>query len=191
MELFGTSTLCCKTSPNAHIRQELDREQRALVENDDCRRGLGAYGDFEQEPDWYGGRIIQIARLVQQAKGAPFEIKLDSLDYKKATTRLARFFGSRRVLRLNISKEILYNEKVREFICQKFVLCGRVFVPLRPKDDKVYLIEVSEDYERSPLRSEGDHLRFSFQQLMNWHNPPIEANSKQVSWNKIDYIYCR
>lgn len=92
-------------------------------------------------------------------------------------------------MRLNIAKDVLYSDELNKFLRQKFVLCGRVFVPLRPKDDKVYLVEISENFERKSRRSEGDHLRITFPQLIDWHNPAIEANAKQVSSCTTRYHY--
>jgi len=76
-------------------------------------------------------------------------------------------------------------DRLHSFLAQKFVLCGRVFVALRPKESKggkawkVYLIEVNENVDRSPKKSEGDHRRLTLQDFVRWHNP-IELNRKQV-----------
>ena len=79
----------------------------------------------------------------------------------------------------------LNKDRLHDFLGQKFVLCGRVFVALRPKDSKggkawkIYLIEVNEDVDRYPKISEGDHRRLTLQEFVAWHNP-IELNRKQV-----------
>lgn len=76
-------------------------------------------------------------------------------------------------------------DRLRSLLAQKFVLCGRVFVALRPKESKsgkawkVYLIEVNENVDRYPKVSEGDHRRLGLQEFVRWHNP-IELNRKQV-----------
>ena len=76
-------------------------------------------------------------------------------------------------------------DRLRNFLAQKFVICGRVFVALRPRESKsgkawkVYLVEVNEDFERYPKVSEGDHRRLTLQEFVQWHNP-IELNRKQV-----------
>lgn len=78
-------------------------------------------------------------------------------------------------------------DRLRKFLAQKFVLCGRVFIVLRPKEGKsgqawkVYLIEVNENVDRLPKVSEGDHLRLTLREFVKWHNP-IELNSKQASY---------
>jgi RNA-dependent RNA polymerase len=141
-------------------------------------------GDFEGETDWHGGRIIQIARLFKQQNG-DICIQLEGLEYQRASTRFSRFLGSRRILRVNVSSDLLYDEeKVRSFFLKKFVLCGRVFVPLRPKDSKVYLVEIREDHERSPNAKEGDDRRLSFEDIVKWHNP-LGTNRKQVNYNSL------
>lgn len=76
-------------------------------------------------------------------------------------------------------------DRLGGFLGQKFVLCGRVFVALRPREAKggkglrVYLIEVNENVDRHPKVSEGDHLRLTLQEFVRWHNP-IALNDKQV-----------
>lgn len=171
-------------SANFFHREELDREQLAIVEASDCERGLGVYGDFEHETDWHGGRVLQIARLVpSQSPDAdtPYRIQLEVPEYQKASTRFARFLGSRRMLRLSINPDLIYREEeqIRQFLTQKFVLCGRTFRPLKPKDGKVYMVEVSEDFDRVPRDDEGDHRRLTFEQIIEWHNP-MEFNLNQV-----------
>lgn len=88
------------------------------------------------------------------------------------------------MLRLTIPAGV-HEGRLRSFLAQKFVLCGRVFVALRPRTSKggeawkVYLIEVNENVNRYPKVSEGDHRRLSLQQFVRWHNP-IELNGDQV-----------
>lgn len=90
------------------------------------------------------------------------------------------------MLRLSIPPSV-NKDRLRKFLAQKFVLCGRVFVALRPKEGKsgqawkVYLIEVNENVDRHPKVSEGDHRRLSLREFVRWHNP-IELNSKQVRY---------
>jgi hypothetical protein len=77
---------------------------------------------------------------------------------------------------------LIYKAKdnISKFLTHKFILCGRVFLPLRPKDGKVYLVKVSEDFDRLPLDFESDHRRLTFREIVSWHNP-MENNSKQVN----------
>lgn len=85
---------------------------------------------------------------------------------------------------------------VKQFLNQKFILCGRVFVALKSKEGKVYMVEVKEDYERQPQLNEGDNKRKTFQEIIDWHNP-MNRNEKQVcfthgcalSTGLIDYCF--
>ena len=173
-------------------RAEYDREQEAIAEDHDSRRGLGVYGDWApwhrgSAEDWYGGRISQCAHLVEGSGG--FKVHLDTPTYIENPTRFARFLGSRRMIRLSIPPSINKN-RLRSFLAQKFVLCGRAFVALRQRDQKggkggkVLLIEVNEDFNRDPKRSEGDHRRLTLREFVRWHNP-MELNSNQVRYTSV------
>lgn len=172
---------------NTWKRAEYDREQEAILEDHESRRSLGVYGDWApwhrgSGEDWYGGRISQRARIIEE--NGRLKVYLDAPFYHENTSRFARFLGSRRMICLSIPPG-LNKDRLRDFLAQKFVICGRVFVPLRPKDAKsgkswkVYLIEVNEDVERSPKASEGDRHRLTLQGFVRWHNP-IELNNNQV-----------
>ena len=168
-------------------RAEYDREQDAIAEDHESRRGLGLYGDWApwydgSGEDWYGGRITQSARLVEEY--GQFKVYLDTPTYGKNPPRFARFLGSRRMLRLSIPPRV-DKDRLRNLLARKFVLCGRVFIALRPKEGKggqawkVYLIEVNENVDRRPKDSEGDHRRLTLREFVRWHNP-IELNDKQA-----------
>ena len=103
------------------------------------------------------------------------------MDYRKDSTRIARFLGSRRILHLGVAENLLFKDEcgVMQFLNQKFVLCGRVFVALKSREGKVYLVEVREDYGRQAQLREGDDKRKSFWEIVNWHNP-MKRNVKQV-----------
>jgi len=171
----------------APYREELDREQISITENDNCQRSLGLYGDWAHFPatdcfpDWYGGRVLQNARLVPDKHPRKYKIQLEAMEYRKDSTRIARFLGSRRVLHLRLAESLLFKDEhgVKQFLNQKFILCGRVFVALKSKEGKVYMIEVKEDYRRKPQLKEGDNKRKSFQEIIDWHNPMMR-NEKQV-----------
>jgi RNA-dependent RNA polymerase len=90
------------------------------------------------------------------------------------------------MLRLSIPSSI-HRDRLRGLLEKKFVLCGRVFIAIRPKDAKsgkpwkVYLIEVNEDVDRQPKVSEGDCQRLTLREFVRWHNP-MQLNSKQVRY---------
>lgn len=168
-------------------REELDREQISITEEDDCQRSLGLYGDWAHFPatdcfpDWYGGRVLQYARLVQDKHPGKFKVQLEVMEYRKDSTRIARFLGSRRILHLGVADNVLFKHEngVKQFLNQKFILCGRVFVALKSKEGKVYMVEVKEDYERHAQMREGDNKRKTFQEIIDWHNP-MNRNKNQV-----------
>lgn len=168
-------------------REELDREQISITEEDDCQRSLGLYGDWAHFPatdcfpDWYGGRVLQNARLVPDGHAGKFMIQLEAMEYRRDSARIARFLGSRRILYLGVAESLLFKDEhgVKQFLNQKFILCGRVFVTLKSKEGKVYLVEVKEDYERQAQQKEGDNKRKAFQEIIDWHNP-MGRNGKQV-----------
>ncbi|KAI0937310.1 hypothetical protein AcV5_005250 [Taiwanofungus camphoratus] len=164
---------------------ELDREEEAIIEN--RSRGLGLQGESFEDSNWYGGKITQIARLTKNEKGsaAPFRVLLERME-KRKSNRFARFLGSRRLLQVSISKDLMYAEQtqlVRDFICRKFILCGRVYVPFCAKDKKVFMMEINEDYERA-ANLNGDQYRMSLQSFVNWHNPlMLNGNQPTTKWS--------
>jgi RNA-dependent RNA polymerase len=157
-------------------REEYDREQDAILEGQS--RGLGLRGEWKGSPDWYGGRIEQKVRL-SKSKGK-FTYRLDRPALKKST-RFARFLGSRRILKVALSKELRFEKgsSVRDHLSGRFVLCGRVFVPFASRDGSAYMVEVNEDEDRKLDRAQGDDRRMSLWDFIEWHNP-LGLNQKQV-----------
>lgn len=159
-------------------RRELDREQYAIMENKG--RGLGLMGEWYGDPDWYGGQVQQIARLKSDGPTFTPYVCLEPLE-KTRSNRFARFLGSRRILQIRVSKDLLMREtsKIREFLCQKFILCGRVYVPFHATENSIYMLETDENWERIPDKSCGDQYRMSFGEFVAWHNP-LDLNCNQV-----------
>lgn len=141
---------------------------------------MGLRGEWKGTPDWYGGRIEQIVRLSRSKPEGEFTYRLDRPDIKKST-RFARFLGSRRILKVKLSKELRFEKSnsVREHLSGPFVLCGRVFVPFASRDGSAYMVEVNEDEDRKPDRAQGDDRRMSLWDFIEWHNP-LGLNQKQV-----------
>ncbi|KAJ3509083.1 hypothetical protein NLJ89_g5408 [Agrocybe chaxingu] len=148
--------------------EELDREQAAILENKG--RGLGLMGEWQGEPNWYGGRIQQLGHLVKE--GTTYKVVLERME-KKRSHRFARYYGSRRFIQIGIPEDLLKKENaaVKNFVKRKFILCGRVFVPFHSKDKHIYLVETDENCGRSSQTWCGDLSRRPFNEFINWHNP--------------------
>ncbi|KAF8167315.1 RNA dependent RNA polymerase-domain-containing protein [Crassisporium funariophilum] len=163
---------------NLFLWQELDREQAAIDEGKS--RGLGLMGEWKGVPEWYGGQIQQLARLVKV--GDSMKVLLEPME-KRRSHRFARFYGSRRFLQLRIPDDLLktQNKAVKEFLVAKFILCGRVFVPFHSKDGGLYMVETNEDFGRQSQRWCSDHHRLSYRDFINWHNPLfMKKNASQI-----------
>ncbi|OSD01194.1 hypothetical protein PYCCODRAFT_1392370 [Trametes coccinea BRFM310] len=164
---------------------ELDREELAICEKRGRglglpqQRGLGLQGEWETAEDWYGGKIQQVARLEEQQ--GTLRLVLSPMEMRKST-RFARFLGSRRILQISIPQSMRYAQadKLKEFLMNKFILCGRVFVAFGAKDSKVFLMETNEDYERG-RRVPGDDQRLSLEEFIAWHNPMDKNGNQAVS----------
>ncbi|KAF5368475.1 hypothetical protein D9758_002293 [Tetrapyrgos nigripes] len=163
-------------SGDNRIGKELDREQLAIIEN--RGRGLGLMGPWEDAKDWHGGQVQQNGVVIKQ--GDSFKINLEPLEMRRST-RLGRFLGSRRIIQLRVSSDYTMNDRdaVEDFLSQKFVLNGRVFLPIPPKDNTVYLVEVNENHERESRDEFGDQYRMTLGEVLDWHNP-MEMNDGQV-----------
>ncbi|TFK18696.1 hypothetical protein FA15DRAFT_243960 [Coprinopsis marcescibilis] len=164
------------------VWSELDREEKATRE---CpERRLGLMGTWEGVPSWHGGQIQQIARLVRpdKASESKFKVVLEPMESRRSH-RYARFLGSRRVIQIKINDKLVMEEKdaVIEFLSQKFVLMGRVFIPFHSKDGGTYMVETDEDFERKAQRWCADERRMSFVDFMEWHNPFLLNNNQVVS----------
>ncbi|KAL7284967.1 hypothetical protein ACG7TL_000056 [Trametes sanguinea] len=166
-------------------RAELDREELAICEKRGRglglpqQRGLGLQGEWETAEDWYGGKIQQVARLEEQQ--GTLRLVLSPMEMRKST-RFARFLGSRRILQISIPQSMRYAQadNLKEFLMNKFILCGRVFVAFGAKDSKVFLMETNEDYERG-RRVPGDDQRLSLEEFIAWHNPMDKNGNQAVS----------
>ncbi|KAL6307807.1 RNA dependent RNA polymerase-domain-containing protein [Sparassis latifolia] len=167
-----------ETEADAQLWQELDREEKAIIEN--RSRGLGLQGEWDEKTNWYGGKLQQVASLVKTGDGraAIYILKLEKIRMRKST-RFARFLGSRRVLQVNIPSSLKYADLpfIRKFMCQQFIVCGRIYVPFCSKEGKVYMMEINQDYERT-RNTDGDQYRISLSAFLRWHND-LALNTEQ------------
>ncbi|KAF7965380.1 hypothetical protein HWV62_44091 [Athelia sp. TMB] len=167
----------CSNSRTLNILRELDREQLALMEN--IGRGLGLMGTYEGAPNWFGGQIQQIVRLNKGPTG--FYTTMEPLESTRSH-RFGRFLGSRRFVQMRIDSNALQRERdeVIAYLSRDFIICGRVFRPFTSKDDSVYLVETTLNHElRLPRAEEGDNLRVSYGEFIQWHNP-LDRNFGQA-----------
>ncbi|KAJ7469578.1 RNA dependent RNA polymerase-domain-containing protein [Mycena latifolia] len=172
-------------SRNLALWNEVDREEKAIREGKG--RGLGLMGRWESwegHSDYYGGQIQYPLRLVKSddAGSGNYGIFLDK-PRKGRSHRFARDLGSPSVLQLSIPSQLFKDEseekKIKHFLTKRFVINGRIFVPIPPKDNSsVYLIQINQNWRRRPLPYYGDQFRVSFEEFMQRHNPP-ELNSQQ------------
>ncbi|KAI0829054.1 RNA dependent RNA polymerase-domain-containing protein [Trametes gibbosa] len=161
--------------PELQVWAELDREEKAICE--DRHRGLGLQGEWMEAEDWYGGKVQQVALL--EEGGNSLHLVLGLMETRKSC-RFARFLGSRRLIQVSVSREMLrtHGDTLKDFFKQKFILCGRVFVAFGMKEGKIFLMETQEDYERGS-RVLSDARRMSLEEFVNWHNP-LDKNGNQA-----------
>jgi len=106
-------------------------------------------GEFCGVSDWHGGKIQQFGRLLKE--GSSYKIKLERLPVEsRRSYRFARLYGFRRFLRICVMEDLLRKEHddIKRFFEQKFILCGRVFVPFHAKEQNIYMVETNE--KRAP-----------------------------------------
>lgn len=167
-------------------RNEVDREQEAFIEGKS--RGLGLFKVDEPWNFWdgrisyYGGQIEYPLRLVKsEDPDHPYKIYLEKPE-KGRSHRFARDLGSPSILHLSVPSKLVKNEgeDLRKFLAKRFIINGRVYLPIPPKDTtSVYLIQTNENFERKPSAYYGDQFRISFDEFVQRHNP-LDLNSRQV-----------
>ncbi|KAK7063554.1 RNA-dependent RNA polymerase [Favolaschia claudopus] len=131
-------------------------------------------GEFEGVPDYYGGNIQCRVSLLHAGDGEEPKLRLEPLEMTRST-HLARELGSVSVIALRDNKK---GQLVKQYARRKFILCGRSYVALPPKDNKVYLIETNEDYDRVAQEWCGDQHRISYDEFLRRNNP-LKHNANQ------------
>ncbi|EJD03544.1 uncharacterized protein FOMMEDRAFT_154620 [Fomitiporia mediterranea MF3/22] len=163
------------------IYAELDREQKAFLENKG--RGLGLMGTWDHKENWHGGRVQLTAKLDFNKDGyPPYTIRLNSFGIGKSN-RAARRFTSLSILQVKYDDGALYDDKrknlAHELFSKPLILCGRQYVLFCTKENKAFFVEIREGYERKPMRSIGDHYRMSFRKFVQTVNP-MALNKEQA-----------
>ncbi|CDO75004.1 hypothetical protein BN946_scf184965.g6 [Trametes cinnabarina] len=175
--------------------EELDREEEILCEHP--LGGIGCNSDqsfLENDPDWYGGRIHFTAQL-RKEKGSSFSIILDRPQLG-TSNRLARRFGSRRIIRVRLQKDIAWNtqgNELRDYFKRPFIIAGVVFRAFYAKEQNVFLFRTNEGFEQhadgtvlitQPSVSCRGQQEYSWLEFIGWHNR-LEHNTDQtmVKWS--------
>lgn len=162
---------------------EQDKEDdRMAGEPDAC---LGGYQESPGNP-WYGGKVVYRARLRYVNGGTNFRVELDKPELGPST-RFTRKFGSKRILRMNISLDGIQSykgtraEELVEFFKQPFVLNGKVFRAFFERDMTVFMFMTNERLTngRRPSIVVEDRSQMGLAELFEWHNP-IQENMNQV-----------
>ncbi|KAI0042274.1 hypothetical protein FA95DRAFT_1564481 [Auriscalpium vulgare] len=159
------------------VWQEYDREDEAILEGKG--RGLGPISEdsWHGETRWYGGKIQQVVCVSIDPATKALSFTLEAPEMRRSN-RFARILGSRRMLEFKLAREFKYDSEgtTLKHLLRNFVLCGRVFVPIALKDDKVYLMEIKNDYQRLP--SAGDDQRMGYWEFIEKHNS-LDMNRRQ------------
>jgi RNA-dependent RNA polymerase len=159
--------------------------------SEDPFAGLG-FG--KKDPEWYGGKVVFRGTLKGCRAGDPypFTLFLERAELGPSC-RFSQRFGSKRFIRVSISKEILNrkNNGIIDYFSHPFVLNGRVFRSYFAKDHNVFLIETNEitdggQVTESPLPP-CVHGPLPLLDFLEWHNP-IELNSNQVCLEVIYHL---
>ncbi|KAJ7810510.1 RNA dependent RNA polymerase-domain-containing protein [Mycena olivaceomarginata] len=165
------------------VWNEIDREHRAMQEGKS--RGLGLIEEpwehWDGQSSYYGGQIEYPLRLTKTGNpDQPYKVCLEK-PKKGRSHRFARDLGSPSILHLSIPPKLVQEEGdgIRAFLVKRFIINGRVYVPIPPKDvTSVYLIQTKENHERKTLAYYGDKSRISFDEFVQRHNP-LDLNSQQ------------
>ncbi|KAI0344209.1 hypothetical protein BDW22DRAFT_1392606 [Trametopsis cervina] len=172
--------------------EELDREEEHEKRT---RASRPPHTLYMQDTDkgWYGGKVHFTGKLVKNEDKNPekerYRIKLDT-PYLGSSNRFARRFGSKRLFRVRLSSEVLFQD-VMQFFMRPVIVFTRVFRAFFAKEGTIFYIETNEtvtaDGETSELKvkqplysawSPSGH-NIPFLDFLQWHNP-LELNSDQA-----------
>ncbi|KAH8835992.1 RNA dependent RNA polymerase-domain-containing protein [Flagelloscypha sp. PMI_526] len=166
------------------LGRSLDWEEEAMREGKGNSLLLGAFrpkNATESEVEhWAGGSVQFVARLARDPRNqGKWFLALEPPESTRSN-RLARMLGSRRIIHVKIPETFFNDDRVdtiKNWFTAKFILCGRVFVPLPAKDKGYYLVEVRDDTYRAKL-DDLDELRMTYIEILNLLNP-MSLNFKQ------------
>ncbi|KIJ49639.1 hypothetical protein M422DRAFT_205121 [Sphaerobolus stellatus SS14] len=154
---------------------ELDMEEQRLSEN--LLHGIGSHEEF------YGGKITFALRLVRK-EAAGLGNDAYSLELCRpelgTSTRIARRWGSWRILRVRIPQDILKQKGngLLPFFRRDFIIHGRVFRPFHAKENTVFMFQLDKIYKGGEIYTDPSNEKISFQEFLQWNNP-MHLNSGQ------------
>ncbi|QRV85354.1 RNA-dependent RNA polymerase [Ceratobasidium sp. AG-Ba] len=129
-----------------------------------------------------GGKIIQRIYLrIDTRSKTRFKFTLEQ-PTKSKSFRFNRFLGSRRVIQCHFSEKdrrSFGSEILDFFASNKLLILGRLYQGFYGHDSKIELMEINEDFGRTPTDLYGDHNRMSLLDFIAWHNN-VELNGNQT-----------
>ncbi|KIY74038.1 hypothetical protein CYLTODRAFT_416311 [Cylindrobasidium torrendii FP15055 ss-10] len=163
---------------------EQDKEDERMAEDTDA-----CLGGYQESPghNWYGGKVVYRGKMRYINGGANFKVELDKPELGPST-RITRKFGSKRILRINISFDGVQShrraraEELVELFKKPFVLNGRVFRAFLERDMTVFMFMTNERLANGtrPGIVVEDDLQMGLTELFEWHNP-IRENMNQTA----------
>ncbi|CUA78390.1 Genome polyprotein [Rhizoctonia solani] len=152
--------------------EELDREETFIRDNN---RGVSI-----ENP---AGKVQQRLHLdiSETGGGLDFKFTLEQ-PMKSKSCRFSRFLGSRRLVECHFSMKNAKKHKeaiVDFFVKKKLLINGRLFQAFYGHQGKVNLMEINQDFHRTPLPELGDDNRLSLADFIAWHNN-LHLNSNQT-----------
>ncbi|KEP48177.1 RNA-dependent RNA polymerase [Rhizoctonia solani 123E] len=152
--------------------EELDSEETYIRDNN---RGVSI-----ENP---GGKVQQRLHLdiSETGGGLDFKFTLEQ-PTKSKSCRFSRFLGSRRLVECHFSMKNAKKHKaaiIDFFVKKRLLINGRLFQAFYGHQGKVNLMEINQDFHRSPLSELGDDNRISLTDFIAWHNN-LHLNSNQT-----------
>ncbi|KAG9090168.1 hypothetical protein FRC06_001192 [Ceratobasidium sp. 370] len=137
----------------------------------------------------HGGKVTQ--RIHLQITRSPIaQASIDGLHFKftleqptkSKSSRFSRYLGSRRLIQCHFSERDGRNHReaiIKFFASKKLLVNGRLFQAFYGHSSKIELMEINEDFGRTPDVVFGDYNRISLLEFVAWHNN-VDLNYKQT-----------
>jgi RNA-dependent RNA polymerase len=136
-----------------------------------------------------GGNILQRIHL-RIARAGSSKTSFEGLDFiftleqptRAKSNRFSRYLGSRRLIECHFTEQDgrKYQDKlIKFFTLKKLLVNGRLFQAFYGHASKIELMEIDEDFGRTPDPAVGDLNRISLGDFIAWHNN-FTQNSNQT-----------